>query len=663
MKFNKTSQLSFELLKWILICSTFFTFLGTAVQLYTDYRAGLTTLESTLDQIDRSYVHSISNSLWNLDDEQIKIQINGIIKLKDIDYIKISEKREGGFQVFSEHGVKNIKNVINKKYDLVYTSDNKKVKIGVLHVQASLSGLYSRIFDRVLVILVTQTVKTFIVSFCILYIIHILVSKKIVALVEFAKQLRVKNLDSPILLKREKKKIDEIDELAKSLNQMRIHLKMSIEKMRKSEDGIIKERDYTKGLINGSPYIICGLTPTGITNFINPLGLVLTGLNEENIIGRNFFEIIGVSGSEAKIKEFLEESRYTELKDYIFPLQSQNNKKLYISWSTVLRKDGDGKVVEIIGFGADITEKYIAEAELKRYQEHLEVLVEKRTAEVEVKNKELEFNLKKVQAMQGRLVAQEKLASLGSLTAGIAHELNNPLNFIINFAYAGKESCKELLAESANEGLKRDDIQEEVVEGLKELQQFNNLIHLHGKKAEMIIKSMLDHSRSKESEKSKEDINKLIEENINFAFHALRSKYRGFTSKINLDLDPGLSKIKVAKGEISRVFLNMFTNAFYSMNLKKGEEENSFTPVLDVKSNELEDFVVINIRDNGQGIPKDNIKEIFDPFFTTKPAGEGTGLGLSLSHEIIVGVHQGELDIESQEGEFTEFTIKIPKAA
>ncbi|OUR96496.1 hypothetical protein A9Q84_09105 [Halobacteriovorax marinus] len=663
MEFKKTSQLSFELLKWILICSTFFTFLGTGVQLYTDYRAGLSTIESTLDQIDRSYVRSISNSLWNLDDEQIKIQVNGIIKLKDIDYIKISEKREGGFQLFSELGEKHTKNVINKEFNLLYTSDNKKVQIGVLHVQASLSGLFSRLFDKILVILVTQTLKTFIVSFCILYIIHILVSKKIMTLVEFAKQLRVKNLDTPILFKREKEKMDEIDELAKSMNQMRIHLKMSIEKMKKSEENIIQERDYTKGLINGSPYIICGLTPAGITNFVNPLGLTLTGLSENQVVGENFFEILGSEDSQDKAITFFEESRYTELKDFILPIKFQNMKRIVVSWSTVLRRDQDGLIVEIIGFGADVTEKVIAEEELKRYQEHLEVLVEKRTEEVEEKNKELEANLKKLKTMQGRMIAQEKLASLGSLTAGIAHELNNPLNFIINFAYAGNENCKELLEEAKNGGIKDEKTQKEVIEGLQELKQFNHLIHLHGKKSEMIIKSMLAHSRTKESEMSYQDLNALIEENVNFAFHALRSKFRGFNSKVNLKLKSDLSKVNVAKGEIDRVLLNMFTNAFYSMNLKKQGGESDFSPTLDVQSEEHTDCIVINIRDNGIGIPEERMKDVFDPFYTTKPAGEGTGLGLSLSYEIIVGVHQGELDLKSKEGEFAEFTIKIPKVA
>ena len=662
MKRFQTSKLSFELLKWILICSTALTFLGTLVQLYTDYKAGVSTIEATLNQIDQSYSNSLSNSLWNLDDEQIKIQVKGIIKLKDIEYIKISEKREDGFQVFTEQGTLRKKNVINRKYKLLYKNDNKDVQIGTLHVQASLSGLFSRLFDKILIILVTQTIKIFLVSFCILYIIHILVSKKINKLVEFAKQLRVKNLDSPILLKRETKKIDEIDELAKSMNQMRIHLKMSIDKMKKSEDHIIQERDYTKGLINGSPYITCGITPEGIVNFINPMGLVLTGTSLEEVIGHNFFKEFSTDHYEEEIKGLFSESRYSEVKDVEIPIFHKSGEEVVVSWSTLLRRDSEGSIIEIIFFGADIIKKSIIENELKKYQEHLEVLVEKRTREVDVKNSELEKNISELKQMQSRLIAQEKLASLGSLTAGIAHELNNPLNFIINFAYAGNESCTDILKELKEEGIDKKEIQEEVIENFEELEKFNRLIYEHGKRAETIIRTMLDHSRLKESEKSSEDVNFLIEENINFAFHALKAKYHGFNSKIQLELQPELSKVSIAKSELARVLLNMFANAFYALNQKKGKFE-SFDPTLSVCSKEEESCVVINIRDNGIGIPREKIKDVFDPFYTTKPTGEGTGLGLSLSHEIIVGLHHGELDINSEEGEYTEFTIKLPKSA
>ncbi|WP_127714550.1 ATP-binding protein [Halobacteriovorax sp. HLS] len=658
----QTSKLSFELLKWILVCSTALTFLGTAVQFYSDYRTGVATIETTLDQIQRSYTSSISNSLWNLDDEQIKIQVNGIIKLKDIEYIKISEKREDGLQVFTEQGDFQTKNVINKKYKLLYKSDNNLIEIGILHVQASLTGLFSRLFDKVLIILVTQTIKTFIVSFCILYIIHVLVSKKINTLVEFAKQLRVKNLDSPILLKRDTKKIDEIDELAKSMNQMRIHLKMSIDKMKKSEEYIIQERDYTKDLINGSPYIICGLTPEGKLNFINPMGVILTGVDERELINSQFFQDYSSNGSLDKVESFFVESRIHEVKGFEIPLRNSSGNLNMISWSTLLRRDSDGVIIEIICFGADITKKDLAEKELKKYQEHLEVLVEKRTFEVDEKNLALEKNIQELTQMQDRLIAQEKLASLGSLTAGIAHELNNPLNFIINFSFAGQENCSDILNELNEKGIEDLEVQNEIKECLAEQVKFNELIHVHGKRAETIIRSMLDHSRLKESDRSEEDINGLIEENINFAFHALKSKYRGFNSKINLVLQPNLCKVNIAKSELGRVFLNMFANAFYALNMKK-DIDHSFSPELDVTSKEEDNCVVINIKDNGIGIPKEKLKDVFDPFFTTKPTGEGTGLGLSLSHEIIVGLHHGELDIKSEEGIFTEFIIKLPKSA
>ena len=651
------SHLSFELLKWILICSTFFTFLGTGVQLYTDYKSGVKAIDATLHQIRDSYVGSISNSLWNLDDEQINIQVKGIKKLKDIQYIKISEKRISGFKVYSEVGEYKKKNAIEEEYQLEYRNGDNVINIGTLQVQATLDGLFSRLYDKILVILITQTVKTFIVSFCILYIIHVLVSKKIMTLVLFAKELRIKNLDSPIIIDRESNKLDEIDELAKSMNQMRVHLKLSVDKMKRSEKNIIEERDYSNGLINGSPYIICGLSPEGITNFLNPVGLNITGVKRNEIVGRDFFKTLGVEGNEKAVKEFLDESKFTEVKDFILPLTSKRGTEIVINWSTLLRRNAEGEIIEIIGFGADITQKHVAEKELKNYQQQLEVLVEKRTAEVEQKNAELSENLDELRTMQTRLIAQEKLASLGSLTSGIAHELNNPLNFIINFAEAGKEVCDDLVTDL---GAESPNI-EEVKESLDELKGFSDIIHMHGKRAEVIIRSMLDHSRSKDSEKSEQDLNLLIEENVNFAFHAIKAKYHGFNAKINLNLSAELPLMTVAKGEFGRVLLNMFTNSFYSMNIKKEVLKEGFEPILEITSLVEDEQIVIKIHDNGQGIEEEKLKDIFDPFYTTKPTGEGTGLGLSLSHEIIVGVHQGELDIISEAGEFAEFIIKIPK--
>lgn len=657
MNENPKSHLSFELLKWILICSTFFTFLGTGVQLYTDYKSGLKAIHSTIGQIKDSYVQSISNSLWNLDDEQISIQVKGIKKLKDIQYIKISEKRNDSLKIYSEEGEYKKKNIIEKEYVLEYRNGDSVISIGTLYVQATLDGLFSRLFDKVLVILITQTVKTFIVSFCILYIIHILVSKKIMTLVSFAKQLRIKNLDSPIIIDRESSKLDEIDELAKSMNQMRVHLKLSVDKMKRSEKNIIEERDYSNGLINGSPYIICGLTTSGICNFLNPVGLNITGVKKSEILGKDFFKSLGVKGNEKLVKEFLDESRFTEVKDFILPLMSKRDTEIVINWSTLLRRDEEGDIVEIIGFGSDITQKHVAEKELKKYQQQLEVLVEKRTAEVEQKNSELSSNINELKNMQTRLIAQEKLASLGSLTSGIAHELNNPLNFIINFSDANKETCTDLAEELNSPNPNYDEIKETI----EELKKFSSIIHMHGKRAEVIIRSMLDHSRSKDSEKSIESLNSLIEDNVNFAFHAIKAKYHGFNSKINLNLEPKIPDVMIAKGEFGRVLLNMFTNAFYSMNLKKEQLKSNYEPELNISSLESDDSLIIIIRDNGLGIEKEKLKDIFDPFFTTKPTGEGTGLGLSLSHEIIVGIHEGELDITSEAGEYAEFTIKIPK--
>jgi two-component system, NtrC family, sensor kinase len=283
--------------------------------------------------------------------------------------------------------------------------------------------------------------------------------------------------------------------------------------------------------------------------------------------------------------------------------------------------------------------------------------------EVQARTKELAASLDELRTAQDRLIQTEKLASLGQLTAGIAHEIKNPLNFVNNFASLSAELTDEL-----NDALKQatitDNIRAEVDELTGLLKDNLEKIVQHGKRADSIVKNMLLHSREGTSDHRPADINTLIEESLNLAYHGARAEKPDFNVTLQRDFDPSAGMLDVFPQEISRVFLNLVANGFYAVTKRRKENGDAgFEPTLRASTRNLGDAVEIRIRDNGTGIPPEVKEKMFNPFFTTKPAGEGTGLGLSMSHDIIVKQHGGTIDVDTEQGHFTEFRIVLPRTS
>jgi signal transduction histidine kinase len=281
--------------------------------------------------------------------------------------------------------------------------------------------------------------------------------------------------------------------------------------------------------------------------------------------------------------------------------------------------------------------------------------------QVQQRTRELSQSLDELRTAQDRLVQTEKLASLGQLTAGIAHEIKNPLNFVNNFSALSAELIDEL-----NDVLKPAALDGKVREEIDELTQMlkGNLekVVQHGKRADSIVKNMLLHSREGSGEQRSVDINAILDESLNLAYHGARAEKPGFNITLQRDFDAGVAAIDAFPQEITRVFLNLITNGFYAAAKRKLQtDEAGFEPVLRATTRNIGHAVEIRIRDNGTGIPADVKDKIFNPFFTTKPAGEGTGLGLSMSHDIIVKQHGGSIDVTTEPGQFTEFTIVLPR--
>jgi len=270
-------------------------------------------------------------------------------------------------------------------------------------------------------------------------------------------------------------------------------------------------------------------------------------------------------------------------------------------------------------------------------------------------NAVLETTLANLKSTQSQLIQSEKMASLGELTAGIAHEIQNPLNFVNNFSEVNKELLTEMNEEIVKgnlDGVKA--IAKDVIENEEK-------IIYHGRRADVIVKGMLQHSQSGGGVKELADINALANEYLRLAYHGLKAKDKSFNATMKTDFDESIGKINIISQDIGRVILNLITNSFYAVNERSKQEASGFEPKVEVSTKKADKEILITVKDNGNGIPQKILDKIFQPFFTTKPTGQGTGLGLSLSYDI-VKAHGGELKVETKEGDGSAFIIKLPIA-
>jgi signal transduction histidine kinase len=278
------------------------------------------------------------------------------------------------------------------------------------------------------------------------------------------------------------------------------------------------------------------------------------------------------------------------------------------------------------------------------------------------RSRELTKSFEELRTAQDRLVQTEKLASLGQLTAGIAHEIKNPLNFVNNFSGLSVELLNEL-QEAVESGTFDEKRRSDIAELTDTLRGNLDKIAQHGKRADSIVKNMLLHSRQGSGERRPVDINALVEDSLNLAYHGARAEKQGFNITLEKCFDPAAGEADLFPQEITRVLLNLISNGFYAAAKRQAEANGgSYEPALAAATKNLGNRVEIRIRDNGTGIPPEVKEKLFNPFFTTKPAGEGTGLGLSISHDIIVKQHGGSIDVDTKPGEFTEFRITLPRS-
>ena len=334
-----------------------------------------------------------------------------------------------------------------------------------------------------------------------------------------------------------------------------------------------------------------------------------------------FTKVLGERGAITTGEKFLVESRPSDLYLHFLPFQQG---MLYVGDTAPL---GTEHLQLVQALAEAFSTAYL------RYEDF---------NKLESAKMEIEKTLVDLKQAQSQLVQAEKMASLGELTAGIAHEIQNPLNFINNFSEVNNELIEELNAERAKPTTDRDEnLENELLENIRQnLEKINN----HGKRADGIVKGMLQHSRSSSGQKELTDINVLADEYLRLAYHGYRAKEKLFNAKFETDFDKNIEKINVVPQEIGRVLLNLINNAFYAVNEKRKVKEADYQPAIKIATSQSENQVFITVSDNGNGIPKNIVDKIFQPFFTTKPTGSGTGLGLSLAYDTIKA-HGGDIKV------------------
>ena len=326
---------------------------------------------------------------------------------------------------------------------------------------------------------------------------------------------------------------------------------------------------------------------------------------------------------------------------------SAEQKKSITDWI----KEAD-KTITVTEFKLDRTEK-VKRTTAILLEETIQELELKRKA-VEESNSTLQKLLEDLKATQAQLIQSEKMASLGELTAGIAHEIQNPLNFVNNFSEVSNELIDEM-TEQLEKGNAED---AKAIAG--EIKMSLDKINLHGKRADGIVKSMLQHSRTSSGKKEPTDINVLADEYLRLAYHGMRAKDKSFNAALKTEYDESIGLIKILSQDIGRVILNLITNAFYAVMEKKKLYPEGYEPTVTVSTKKTGNNIIVVVKDNGTGIPQKVLDKIFQPFFTTKPTGQGTGLGLSLSYDIVTKGHGGELKVETKDGEYTMFNVILP---
>lgn len=637
-------SIKFRLLSYILLCSTIFAIVITGIQLAWDFREDVSLIENNFTQIEESFLQPIATSLWNLDSEQVEVQVEGIINLPNMQYVLVKEMLGRSEVPLVVRGKVAEQYDIQQTFSLIYQGE----LVGTLMVAASLEQVYNRLIERSVVILVSQTIKTLLVSFLILLIISHVVIRHIARMSDYARKLDLDNLDTTLKLEGRSPnspgKKDELDALAYTLNEMGKKLRIELQARLSANELLAHEQDFSKTVINASNAVIVTLDPELLITNVNPAGIMLTGYSQTEMEGKKWAKLFCSEDKREQIESELLSRRVIE--DREVAIEDLAGHQSILLWSFVPFYE-NSQVVKIIGFGHDVTKLKLVQKQYKELNESLESIVSERTESLEKTNQQLVEAFDELKQTQTTLIESEKMASLGNLVAGVAHEINTPIGISVTAGSFLQELSKQLRKKVAEQKLSRAFLNE-VTDNLDES---SNLLLNNLRRASELIGSFKQVAVDQASESC---YNFNVKDNLEQVITSLHHKIKRCPCEVEIDCDPHLTNFSYP-GCFTQIYSNLILNSInHAFDNWEGEKKISITIKL------VNRFLQIDYRDSGRGIEPEILAKIFEPFVTSKRGKGGSGLGTHIIYNLVVQMFKGTITCESQLGQGSHFQLLLP---
>ncbi|HDN9007480.1 ATP-binding protein [Aeromonas veronii] len=635
--------LSYRLLSYILVCSTVLAMIITVLQLAWDYRKDVAVIEDSIGQIEASFLQPIAASLWNLDEEQVKVQIEGIMNLPNMQFVMVKEMLGNSEVPLLTQGVERESYDISQEFNLTYQGEI----VGKLFVAASLEQIYQRLIEKSVLIMVSQTIKTLVVSFCILIIIYYLVVRHINRIANYAQKFNLDRLDMELVLEgrpQPRKKPDELDTLVSTLNQMRTRLRDELVARHQAVEQLQQERDFSATLINSANMVICCMEPDLTIASINPAAILLTGYHQQELLQHNWLDLFVSPTQREELNNILNEEGSLADKEVI--MHDQQAHELVLQWTFVPFYEGPNLKYQI-GFGYDITQLKKVEREIIQLNEQLEGKVVERTRSLSEANNQLGKAYDDLKQAQQTLVESEKMASLGSLVAGVAHEINTPIGISVTASSYLQERVADFKSHIDSKQLSRSYLNEFTVN----LDESMQLLQSNLRRASELIASFKQVAVDQSSEAR---YNFSLADNLHQVVVSLGHKLKKSQCEVDIQCDPKLS-IFSFPGSFTQIYSNLILNS-----INHGFDSWDKPKKITIKVEQQGEELFIDYSDNGRGIPPEILPRIFDPFVTSKRGQGGSGLGTHIIYNLVVQLLKGRISCASEPGQGAQFHIRLP---
>ncbi|RBW46862.1 histidine kinase [Psychromonas sp. B3M02] len=644
--FRMRNSLSIRLLSYVLVCSFALAILITLIQLLITYQSNLTKIHNGIEQVETTFVEPLAQSLWNFDKEQIEVQSQRIMNLPYMQYVKVYEVVGNTEVAMTHQGIFQAKYDISAKFDLVH----QKQVVGALFVAASLDQVYQQLLNDAFSIFINQIIKIMAVAISILLIIYYTVIRHINKIALYTRNIKLSSNNKNLVLDGRKANLsasnDELDELVYLLNKMQRRIVAELTDKEIAINELQQERDFSATIINSSSTIICCLDADFKIATINPAAVILTGYSQEELNQKNWLDIFVLSERQPELQEKLSENE--PLDGIEIEMHDQMGEVNTLLWTFSAFYEGMD-IKYLIGFGHDITQQKQVEQEILQLNDQLEEKVSKRTAALTASNAQMVQTVEQLKRTQQNLVESKKMASLGSLVAGVAHEINTP----IGMSVATASSLQEEIA-ALNNHLQETELSRPYLNRfVEQSQDASKQLHSNLKRAAELISSFKQVAVDQSSE-SCYSFN--LKENVEQVAISLKHKIKQSRTQVHIDCPETLSMYSFP-GSFVQIYSNLIINSMiHGFNDWSGERHIFINIQLQ------ESMLVIDYRDTGRGIAEDIADRIFDPFVTSKKGSGGSGLGTHIVYNIVSQLFKGTIEHVAEE-QGAHFVMSIPYRA